>query len=147
MRNEGDAFPARFQSSHFLENGKEFFAVTGTLYLFGDIQQPPFSCAALDKLDADYPKTGGYLPFNEAGENSGPLSVQKAAAISSDPAFEDLAHRVGVQNLLGVVKKFGVGQNPFNSTASNDLTELYDQFGQNSHASTAGLGGHFPGRG
>lgn len=49
-----DAFPARFQSSHFLENGKEFFAVTGTLYLFGDIQQPPFSCAALAKLDADY---------------------------------------------------------------------------------------------
>jgi hypothetical protein len=51
---ESDAFPARFQSSHFLENGKEFFAVTGTLFLFGDIQQPPFSCAALNKLDADY---------------------------------------------------------------------------------------------
>jgi len=49
-----DAFPARFQSSHFLENGKEFFAVTGTLFLFGDIQQPPFSCSALNKLDADY---------------------------------------------------------------------------------------------
>lgn len=48
------AFPARFQSSHFLENGKEFFAVTGTLYLFGDIQQPPFSCAALARLDGDY---------------------------------------------------------------------------------------------
>lgn len=47
-------FPARFQSSHFLENGKEFFAVTGTLFLFGDIQQPPFSCAALGKLPADY---------------------------------------------------------------------------------------------
>lgn len=47
-------FPPRFQSSHFLENGKEFFAVTGTLYLFGDIQQPPFSCAALGKLPAAY---------------------------------------------------------------------------------------------
>ena len=51
---ESDAFPARFQSSHFLENGKEFFAVTGTLFLFGDIQQPPFSCVALNKLDAEY---------------------------------------------------------------------------------------------
>jgi hypothetical protein len=51
---DSDSFPARFQSSHFLENGKEFFAVTGTLYLFGDIQQPPFSCAALAKLDGDY---------------------------------------------------------------------------------------------
>jgi hypothetical protein len=49
-----EAFPARFQSSHFLENGKEFFAVTGTLYLFGDIQQPPFSCTALARLDSDY---------------------------------------------------------------------------------------------
>lgn len=47
-------FPPRFQSSHFLENDKEFFAVTGTLYLFGDIQQPPFSCSALDKLPAAY---------------------------------------------------------------------------------------------
>ncbi|HEY6479560.1 MAG TPA: transglycosylase domain-containing protein, partial [Streptosporangiaceae bacterium] len=90
------------------------------------------------EISSRTPKTGGYLPFNEAGENSGPLSVQKAAAISSDPGFEDLTHRVGVQNLLEVVKKFGVGQNPFNSTASNDLTELYAQFGQNSHASTAG---------
>jgi hypothetical protein len=47
-------YPARFQSAHFLENGKEFFAVTGTLYLFGDIQQPPFRCVALDKLPPAY---------------------------------------------------------------------------------------------
>jgi hypothetical protein len=46
-------FP-QFQSAHFLENAKEFFAVTGTLYLFGDIQQPPFRCEALDKLGTDY---------------------------------------------------------------------------------------------
>jgi hypothetical protein len=47
-------FPARYKSAHFLENPKEFFAVTATLYLFGDIQQAPFSCAALAKLDKDY---------------------------------------------------------------------------------------------
>lgn len=47
-------FRARFRSAHFLENPKEFFAVTATLYLFGDIQQPPFSCAVLAKLDRDY---------------------------------------------------------------------------------------------
>jgi hypothetical protein len=47
-------FPAQFQSSHFLANAKEFFAVTGTLYLFGDIQQPPFRCASLAKLGQDY---------------------------------------------------------------------------------------------
>lgn len=47
-------FPPRFQSSHFLENAKEFFAVTGTLYLFGNIQQPPFDCTALSRLRPQY---------------------------------------------------------------------------------------------
>jgi membrane peptidoglycan carboxypeptidase len=96
------------------------------------------TAAGRAEISSRTPKTDGYLPFNEPGENSGPISAQKAAAISSDPAFEDLAHRVGVQNLLGVVKQFGVGQNPFNATAYNDLTELYNQFGENSKESTAG---------
>jgi hypothetical protein len=51
-RNQ-DLFP-QFRSAHFLDNPKEYFAVTGTLYLFGDIQQPPFRCEALAKLGADY---------------------------------------------------------------------------------------------
>ena len=51
---DSDLFPAQFRKSHFLENAKEFFAVTGTLYLFGDIQQPPFRCASLAKLGQDY---------------------------------------------------------------------------------------------
>jgi len=45
---------------------------------------------------------------NIPGENSGPLSVQKAAAISSDPAFEDLVHRVGTQKTVDMAKSFGV---------------------------------------
>jgi membrane peptidoglycan carboxypeptidase len=90
------------------------------------------------EISSPTPKSGGYLEFNEPGEKSGPISAQKAAAISSDPAFEDLAHRVGVQNLLGVVQRFGVGQNPFSSTGKNDMTELNNQFGDQSHASTAG---------
>jgi len=49
-------FPERFQSAHFLENAKEFFAVTGTLYLFGNIQQPPFDCTALSRLRPQYLK-------------------------------------------------------------------------------------------
>ncbi|HMH89644.1 MAG TPA: transglycosylase domain-containing protein, partial [Streptosporangiaceae bacterium] len=96
------------------------------------------TAAGRAEISSRTPKTGGYLPFNEAGENSGPISVQKAAAISSDPAFEDLAHKVGVQNLLGMVQKFGVGQNPFSSTGKNDMTELNAQFGQDSHLSTKG---------
>lgn len=68
-----DLFPARFQSSHFLENHKEFFAVTATLYLFGDLQQPPFTCTALSKLDA------GYLAFLNAqfGPHTCPALAQR----------------------------------------------------------------------
>lgn len=37
-------YPARFASAHFLENDREFFAVTSTIFLFGPIRQPPFDC-------------------------------------------------------------------------------------------------------
>lgn len=50
-------FPPRFQDAHFLKNDREFFAVTASMYLFGDLQQPPFRCAALSTLD------DGYLAF------------------------------------------------------------------------------------
>src|SRR5258708_21533261 len=49
-----------------------------------------------------------FFPVNIAGENSGPLTVPKAAAISSDPGFEDLIHRVGTQDTLNMAKAFGV---------------------------------------
>ena len=91
-----------------------------------------------NEVSSRTPKAGGYLPFNEPGENSGPLTVQKAAAISSDPAFEDLAHKVGVQNLLEMVQRFGVGQNPFNATANNDMTQLFDRFGRTAMRRRAG---------
>ncbi len=63
----------------------------------------------------------GYWEFNEPDENSGALSVPKAAAISSDPAFEDLTHRVGVQNVLDMARNLGVG--------SREMTGLESYFG------------------
>ena len=55
-----------------------------------------------------------YFVFNEADEDShAPLPVNVAAAISSDPAFEDLAHRDGIQAVINMAQKFGVGQNAF----------------------------------
>jgi membrane peptidoglycan carboxypeptidase len=55
-----------------------------------------------------------YFKFDEKNENSGkPLPVNVAAAISSDPSFEDLAHRDGIDNVIAMAKAFGVGQNPF----------------------------------
>jgi membrane peptidoglycan carboxypeptidase len=78
----------------------------------------------------------GWTHFNEPSENTGPLTVAKAAAISSDPAFEDLAHRVGVDEIMTMAKDFGVGQNPFNANGGNDLKGLYSLYG--SHGMTPG---------
>ncbi len=55
-----------------------------------------------------------YYKFPETGENLGkPIPVNFAAAFSSDPAFEDLAHRDGIQNVIDMAGSFGVGQSPF----------------------------------
>ena len=55
-----------------------------------------------------------YFKFDETNENSGkPLPVNVAAAISSDPAFEDLGHRDGIDNVINMAKAFGVGQSAF----------------------------------
>lgn len=70
---DSNLFPARLQDAHFLKNDKEFFAVTATLYLFGDLQQPPFTCTALSKLGA------GYLAFLNAqfGPHKCPALAQR----------------------------------------------------------------------
>ena len=47
-----------------------------------------------------------YLP--DGSENYGPISVPKAAALSSNSAFADLAHRVGTQNVVNMAQSFGV---------------------------------------
>jgi hypothetical protein len=43
LRN--NIYPPKFRSAHFLENPREYFAVIGTIFLFGRIQQPPYDCA------------------------------------------------------------------------------------------------------
>ena len=54
-----------------------------------------------------------YFLFNESSENYGPLQVNAAAAVSSDSAFEDLAHRDGIESVIKMAEAFGVGQNAF----------------------------------
>lgn len=120
---------------------------------------PPTGVSA--QANGGYSGNTYYFKFDEQGENSGrPLAVNVAAAISSDPAFEDLAHRDGIQNVINMAQLFGVGQNAFvapcsvaasqspNATQAeiiqdcNDLTGsvngLNTNFGQNSKADTAG---------
>jgi membrane peptidoglycan carboxypeptidase len=92
--------------------------------------------------------SGGYPPgsqvywfkFAEALENSGPLSVQAATATSSDPAFEDLLHRTGIDPVISMAKAFGVGQTAFvnpcpaapsNATVPQTIAACNDMSGPN----------------
>jgi membrane peptidoglycan carboxypeptidase len=71
----------------------------------------------------------GWTHFDEASENTGPTGVAEAAAISSDPAFLDLAHRVGVDKVLSMARQFGIGGNPLNANNANDMTGLENLYG------------------
>jgi hypothetical protein len=42
------------RGSHFLANAREFFAISGTIYLFGTIQQAPYNCDILAKTQERY---------------------------------------------------------------------------------------------
>jgi membrane peptidoglycan carboxypeptidase len=66
----------------------------------------PQTRSELSQPTTNCPSPG--FEVNIGGENSGPLSVAKAAAISSDPAFEDLIHRAGTQATVNMAKAFGV---------------------------------------
>ena len=50
----------------------------------------------------------GWLAVSYDPVVEGPVSVAKAAALSSNAAFEDLAHRVGTQPIIRLAKAFGV---------------------------------------
>jgi membrane peptidoglycan carboxypeptidase len=50
----------------------------------------------------------GWLPVGYDPVVEGPTTVAKAAALSSNAAFEDLAHRVGTKPIIRMAKSFGV---------------------------------------
>ena len=54
LAKDGNVYPAAYQRAHFLENEKEFFAVTGTIYLYKNIHQPPFNCTLISSSDPAY---------------------------------------------------------------------------------------------
>jgi membrane peptidoglycan carboxypeptidase len=85
-------------------------------------QQPPAGGATLARSEGWWESVGD-APL-------GPVSVAKAAALSSDPAFTDLTHRVGDQAIISAAQAFGVGADPFN-LGPNDLTTLNKLFGPN----------------
>ncbi len=82
--------------------------------------QPPAMGAAAAKSNGWWESVGD--------GNLRAISVAVAAAQSSDPAFTDLTHRVGVESVIKTAQAFGVGANPFN-LGSNDLQVLNGLFG------------------
>ncbi|HYK26953.1 MAG TPA: transglycosylase domain-containing protein [Streptosporangiaceae bacterium] len=62
----------------------------------------------------------------------GGIPPAEAAAVSSNPAFEDLAHRVGIDNIIKMAGSLGVGStNYFNQggpAGNNDLQNLKKTF-------------------
>ena len=45
-----------FNNTYFLSNAKEFFAVTASIYLFGDIPRPPFNRSTIKTAQSQYYK-------------------------------------------------------------------------------------------
>jgi membrane peptidoglycan carboxypeptidase len=72
-----------------------------------------------------------YYHFPEGADSaalSAPLAVNVATATSSDPAFEDLAHRDGIASVISMAKAMGVGSSPFlYPTSCSDDTGSYAQ--------------------
>jgi membrane peptidoglycan carboxypeptidase len=79
------------------------------------------------------PKDGvGWLPVSYDPVVEGPTTVAKAAALSSNAAFEDLAHRVGTRPIIRLAKAFGVdiGHAPSHAHPNGTGSGLTDDVGK-----------------
>jgi membrane peptidoglycan carboxypeptidase len=93
--------------------GSSQATISATEQMPSRLSAPPGQNLDTDNATFNWNNTW-YKVFNEQGENYGPLAVNAATALSSDAAYEDLAHRVGIDNIIQMAAEFGVGQNPFN---------------------------------
>ncbi len=89
---------------------------------------PAFQRVLSTTQTATCPTGAGWYPVDIPGENMGPVSVAQAAAQSSDPAFEDLWHRVGGQSTVNMAKAFGVNVAPV-SQGGSGLQDKVNQAG------------------
>jgi len=84
---------------------------TSVLNGFAPIWIPPDSTLADRMTLSSQSKPAdavGWYNLPDPAENYGPINTAKAAAVSSNSAFADLAHRVGTQNVVNMAKRFGV---------------------------------------
>lgn len=74
----------------------------------------------LSKQTRHCPTPDGYWQFDENTENTpNNLTVTGATATSNDPAFEDLIHRTGVQQVINMAARLGVS--PYDVQGLNAL--------------------------
>src|SRR6266568_2280524 len=84
---------------------------TSVLNGFAPIWIPPDSTLADRMTLSSQSKPAdpvGWYNLPDPAENYGPITTAKAAAVSSNTAFADLAHRVGTRNVVKMAKRFGV---------------------------------------
>ena len=81
----------------------------------------------------------GYWAATDSSSLGG-IPVPEAAAVSSNPGFEDLAHRVGIDNVIQKAASFGVGSTPY--FTFGDTNDLAGKYGLEK---TFGSGGEHPG--
>jgi membrane peptidoglycan carboxypeptidase len=87
---------------------------------------------ALSRMTLSKPKRGACPPLwatvtPDNATKSGPVSVAAATAASSNPAYVDLAHRVGTFNVVRMAKSFGVNIAKF--PAGSNLSRMIGETG------------------
>jgi membrane peptidoglycan carboxypeptidase len=100
--------------------------VTSKLNAYWPLCVPPETLpSTFSRLWKNYPapcpEQGWYGVDPDPVSHPGPMSVKDAAALSSNPAFVDLAHRVGTANIIKLAKSFGVDISASASDLKNDV--------------------------
>ncbi len=88
--------------------------------------------SALSRMTLSKPKRGACPPLwatvtPDNATKGGPVPVNAATAASSNPAFVDLAHRVGTVNVVRMAKSFGVDIRKF--PAGSNLSQMIGETG------------------
>ncbi len=87
---------------------------------------------AQNRMTLSQPKRGACPPLwatvtPDNATRNGPVAVNAATAASSNPAFVDLAHRVGTVNVVRMAKSFGVDVRKF--PAGSNLSHMIGETG------------------
>jgi membrane peptidoglycan carboxypeptidase len=107
---------------------------TSTLDGYSPLWIPPETAdpAIYASLSAATAAPESFQVKNDSNENLGPLTVQRAIALSSNTAFTDLIHKVGTRNVVNLAAQMGVDTGATTSGLSNDIGKVGMALGENS---------------